>query len=80
MEVEQLTLDLFGQVRNPPMGYPYASPCPIRETCAAYLIDDGIREDGSTYPRGCTGGCGWCGRAIDYTTKGQTKWQTRSTW
>ena len=40
----------------------YIKPCPHREKCGAYKLEDGVRPDGSTYTRGCAGKCYWCKR------------------
>lgn len=40
----------------------YITPCPFRESCAAYLLEDGKAEDGTLYRRGCAGKTWWCGR------------------
>lgn len=39
----------------------FISPCPYRENCKAYLLEDGIAKDGTRYTRGCNGNVWFCG-------------------
>lgn len=59
-------MSLFAEERHarkaPSPSYPM--PCPVREQCGAYILDDGIAPDGTAYARGCDGKRGWCARAM----------------
>lgn len=67
---KQLALDLYAKKDLcDPWGWPYASPCPIRDDgCGAYelYLQNGVY--------GCNGEHGWCETAIIFANDGRDRY------